>query len=126
MSKTPDGKTRLWLRLMKIGELWGCHQLPQRSFFFREWQFPVCARCTGVLTGQAAALIFRRIKLPFMLPVSACLATLADWTAQELEIKGSTNSRRLITGILGGFGTGYIFIRTVMETTKYLKRRTKS
>lgn len=126
MSKIPDGKTRLWLRLMRIGDMWGCHQLPQRSFFFREWQFPVCARCTGVLIGQAAALLLRRRKPPSMFPVSACLAMLADWTAQELEIEESTNMRRLITGILGGLGTGYIFIRAATGTINYLKRRTKS
>ncbi|MGG7175281.1 DUF2085 domain-containing protein [Clostridium neonatale] len=25
----------------------GCHQLPDRSFFIRSYQFPICARCTG-------------------------------------------------------------------------------
>ena len=25
--------------------------MPERSFFFGEYQFPLCARCTGVLVG---------------------------------------------------------------------------
>lgn len=25
-----------------------CHQLPDRSFFWGDWRFPVCARCTGL------------------------------------------------------------------------------
>ena len=37
-----------------------CHQLPDRSFFWGEQQFPVCARCTGLylsaLLGAAAWL----------------------------------------------------------------------
>jgi uncharacterized membrane protein len=30
-----------------------CHQLPERSFFYGEWPFPVCARCTGLYLSAA-------------------------------------------------------------------------
>ncbi|RGF93239.1 DUF2085 domain-containing protein [Ruminococcus sp. AM54-1NS] len=41
---------------MKLGASAGCHQRPDRSFFFHGWQFPVCARCTGVLAGQLVGI----------------------------------------------------------------------
>ncbi|PQL91928.1 DUF2085 domain-containing protein [Apibacter adventoris] len=25
-----------------------CHQKPERSFFWKRKQFPLCARCTGI------------------------------------------------------------------------------
>ena len=33
-----------------------CHQLPERSFFLADRQFPVCARCTGLYVSGVAGL----------------------------------------------------------------------
>jgi uncharacterized membrane protein len=40
----------------EIGSL-VCHQLPKRSFYFWGAQLPVCARCTGIYAGAAAAAL---------------------------------------------------------------------
>lgn len=91
--------------LRKIGNNSGCHQLPERSFFYKGKQFPVCARCTGVLLGQLFALITGPC-LKISIPTSLCfLGTMGmDWFIQAAGVKPSTNTRRFITGILGGFG----------------------
>ena len=34
-----------------------CHQRPERSFFWGDHQFPVCARCTGIYLSAAAGLL---------------------------------------------------------------------
>ena len=91
--------------IYEIGNHSGCHQIPERSFFYNGRQFPVCARCTGVFIGQIAAII-----LNFITNVSAiiCFFFLCimgiDWLIQEAGIKESTNRRRFLSGVLGGFG----------------------
>ena len=94
-----------WIRLMEIGEALGCHQMPERSFFINEFQFPVCARCTGVIISAIiATIVFFKKKLPVGLCIAMSSVMLLDWGIQYLEIKESTNTRRLITGLIGGFG----------------------
>lgn len=89
----------------EIGEQSGCHRLPERSFFYKGHQFPVCARCTGVCFGQICAVV-----LNFFANIPAAISFIflgsmgLDWLIQEVGIKESNNYRRLFTGILGGFG----------------------
>ncbi|WP_233146987.1 DUF2085 domain-containing protein [Paenibacillus selenitireducens] len=91
---------------MKIGCSAGCHQRADRSFFFRSYQFPVCARCTGVAVGQMA-MILQWIWLPTppLLVCVICLGILfVDWFIQQRGWLESTNLRRLLTGTIGGYG----------------------
>ncbi|MCP1111030.1 DUF2085 domain-containing protein [Ohessyouella blattaphilus] len=94
-----------------IGNHSGCHQLPERSFFYKGKQFPVCARCTGVTIGQIIAVI---VAVFIRVPVNVSLGLLGlmgiDWGLQELHIKESSNRRRLLTGIGGGFGIFSLYI----------------
>ena len=47
-----DIKDKIWIKSMEwCSKYWGCHQMPERSFFFKGYQFPVCARCTGMIVG---------------------------------------------------------------------------
>ena len=92
--------------LWAVGDWIGCHQLPERSLYFRHTQFPVCARCTGVIIGQATAVLAAVVGihagtyagLIMMAPMGT------DWAVQYMSLRESTNTRRLITGLLGGAG----------------------
>lgn len=97
--------TKIWIIMMKIGATIGCHQRADRSFFWKGHQFPICARCTGVLIGYILALIAINFFLPdFLLGIICCCIMFWDWLIQFIKIKESTNVRRFITGILGGYG----------------------
>lgn len=79
--------------------------MPERSFFYKGKQFPVCARCTGVILGQLCAIIIgmtRDISLRVSLILLSAMGI--DWGLQEFKVKESTNVRRFVTGLLGGFG----------------------
>ena len=94
--------------LMRMGSKTGCHQLNDRSFSFKGYQFPLCARCTGLLLGQITGLLLSVIFIKcdirplFCLAVFSTLLLGADGIGQLKKIWLSTNSRRLFTGILCG------------------------
>lgn len=88
----------------------GCHARPDRSFYFRGKQFPICARCTGELVGMLTGIL---IAVCFDGPSFwiACLMMLplvVDGFTQRLTAYESNNIRRLWTGIL--FGIAFIFM----------------
>lgn len=92
---------------------WGCHQMPERSFSFKGYQFPICARCTGVLLGYIlSAFMFKHIS--FIFCVLLCGIMFLDWYVQYLKILESTNIRRLITGICGGIGIMCFIIKIII------------
>jgi uncharacterized membrane protein len=88
------------------GDWLGCHQLPERSFFFRGTQFPVCARCSGVLLAQTAAGLAALAGHSAPPGVGAVLMVPmgVDWALQYTGLRESTNARRFITGVLAGAG----------------------
>lgn len=115
------------LRALRIaGNNSGCHQLPERSFFVKGYQVPVCARCTGVFIGQLTAVLLALLKHPFPFISSVfCMAVMgADWGLQALDIRKSTNVRRFITGICGGLGLFSLYLLAAGRIFRYLKRRT--
>lgn len=98
-----------------------CHRKPERSFFFRGHQFPVCARCTGFyISGILTIIIFRITSEDFnyfnsnfnyfstflllSISIALLLPTGIDGTTQLLNMRESNNTLRLITGLLGGLG----------------------
>ena len=117
--------TEKWIKLMELGRLSGCHQLPERSFFIHNYQFPICARCTGMLIGEIIAYIMYAFKIllsPFYAVLFLTIMGI-DGLIQLLKIRQSTNFRRFITGILGGIGITALFIRCILKIIALLKKK---
>lgn len=87
-----------------------CHQRPDRSFFFRGHQFPLCARCTGFVVGTVAFCIYSYlvpIYYTYELLIISLLIQLPyiiDGTTQYFHLRESNNTLRFITGFIGAFG----------------------
>lgn len=113
---------KVWLELMDFGHRMGCHQMESRSFFFRGYQFPVCARCTGVILGEIIALFLIIVNLKINLIQSIVLLLIMglDWFLQYVKIAQSNNIRRLFTGILGGIGLTFIYYHIVINIFIFL------
>lgn len=107
----------LWI----VGEISGCHQLPERSFFIKDRQFPICARCTGVGIGYLAGLIsFMFIKPGVIIPILFCAVMFVDWLIQYLNILKSNNIRRLITGLLCGYGLMSLSLLLIVKFAEFI------
>ena len=88
-----------------------CHQRPDRSFFYKGKQFPLCARCTGMAIGYLLSIIlllFIGLFNPWIIPL-LIIPMVIDGTGQLFGKWTSTNMRRLLTGLAGGVGIIYIF-----------------
>ncbi len=102
-----------------------CHRKPERSFFFKGRQFPVCARCTGFYTGLIVYLIWNLfykhnydlnmliISAIIMIPVAI------DGFTQYFGLRESTNTLRFITGFVGGIGL-IIFFKIIIRWILYV------
>ena len=110
-----NAKDRFWIKTMRFGHRLGCHQMPERGFTIKGYQFPVCARCTGVIIGQIVEIVLLCFGIDMgLLPAIIMLAIMGiDWLVQFAKIKESTNIRRLITGIAGGIALTYIYFRII-------------
>ena len=84
-----------------------CHRLSSRSFFVKNRQFHVCARCTGLLTGYTLSPLFllaeELMAKAFMV---FCTLLILDGTTQLLNLRKSNNILRFITGL--GAGTTFL------------------
>lgn len=98
-------KDIIWVKLMQLGYMSGCHQLPERSFNMGDYQFPICARCTGVLIGQLIMLLQILFIIPNLLYcIIGIFIMFIDWFLQYIKVIPSSNFRRLTTGIAAGYG----------------------
>lgn len=113
---------KLYKLIWQLGSISGCHQKSDRSFFIGNYQFPICARCTGIFVGYIiGVIIYPYIKLNALAIAFALGLMFIDWYLQYKNIISSTNLRRLFTGLL--CGTAYIqiiiniFIKLILVTT---------
>lgn len=123
-AKKRDDRWIFWMEF--CGKYARCHQMPERSFFLGSYQFPLCARCTGIMLGRMLAiLLFPFVLLPLrtaliLLPV-LMLPLPIDGLTQRFTKYRSNNLKRVITGILWGFSTfTFIFTGIVYLAVKFL------
>lgn len=87
-----------------------CHRKPERSFHIKGYQFPVCARCTGLYLGIILFFIFYFILgvehnlFLLFLSVVLVIPCLVDGLTQRYGNRLSNNSLRFVTGLLAGYG----------------------
>lgn len=93
-----------------------CHRLPERSFHFRGKQFPLCARCTGILVGYIFGILILLFygKISFIFSCALIIPMMIDGTGQLFQKWLSNNPRRFITGILAGISIDFIIIHFVL------------
>ena len=109
-------KIKIWAYLMRLGNRSGCHQREDRSFSIKGWQFPICSRCTGILTGQIIGIIIYicGLRIPLYLDFAFLAIMFLDWFIQFKKIKESTNLRRFVTGNLAGIAQMSILIKIIL------------
>ena len=83
-----------------------CHRKPERSFFWKGKQFPVCARCTGIHLGYLTFPLFAfdLWRLNLAITLIMILPTYIDGFTQALFKRESNNYIRLVTGLIAGVG----------------------
>ena len=104
-----------------------CHQMPDRSFFAHEHQYPLCARCTGMYLGFTTGvlwLLLRKRAKAARLPPEPIVVMLVgfiilmgiDGVNSTISIipgapqlYTTTNIHRLITGTLYGLALSALF-----------------
>ena len=118
ITATPrDQRWAWWMEF--CGKYAGCHQMPERSFFLGSYQFPLCARCTGIVLGRIAAiLLFPFVLLPLktslivfpllMLPLAI------DGLTQRFTSYTSNNFKRVSTGVLWGYASISLLLRGIL------------
>lgn len=116
-------KDKIWITLMKFGCRLGCHQMENRSFSFKGYQFPVCARCTGVFLGEfiSIILIILNIKINIIFSIILLVVMGLDWFIQYIKILESNNIRRVITGTFGGIGLTFIYYYIIVYIIEIVK-----
>ena len=97
-----------------------CHRKPERRFFIKGHQFPVCARCTGFYTGLVVFLIYNffyktgySLNL-LIISIILLIPAAIDGFTQFLGLRESNNTLRFITGFIGGIGL-IIFLKIVIR-----------
>ena len=104
----------IWIKSMNWCKKYcNCHQLPERSFFFKEYQFPLCARCTGIAVGHIIAFILSPfIKIKYSVSILT-IPLIIDGLIQYFTTYESTNVKRVISGFLYGFAFTSLMLRFV-------------
>lgn len=96
-----------------------CHQLPERSFHWGQWQFPVCSRCTGLYlsaaVGLAAWTVVRRARpirieprLAITFLIAAALPTIVSLATAAIGLWDASNPGRALLAVPLGATAGVL------------------
>lgn len=93
-----------------------CHQKEERCFKIRNYVFPICARCTGILISFLVSLVCikNKIEISFFVSILLLSVMFCDWILQYFNILMSTNNRRFLTGLIGGVGLTYFYYHIIV------------
>ena len=83
-----------------------CHRKPERSFFWKGKQFPVCARCTGIFLGYFSFpfFLFDIFAINIWWTLALILPTYIDGWSQVFLDRSSNNFLRFTSGFIAGIG----------------------
>ncbi len=80
-----------------------CHRLSSRSFFVKNRQFHVCARCTGLITGYIISPLLLLVSdYASKIFIFSCTTLALDGLTQLMGWRESNNKLRFITGLTTG------------------------
>ena len=114
---------KLWIKSMEwFSKYWGCHQMPERSFFINKYQLPICARCTGIIIGEIiSTIMFFIFSMPIYIYILFTFPMIIDGLIQLKTTYESTNIKRFITGFLFGYGmVSFIFSLLILLIKNFL------
>lgn len=102
---------------------WGCHGIPERCLVHQGKRMSICARCFGSNIGHIIAVILFTVRLlpPWYYSLLLLSVLLLDWTLQEFFKIMSNNTRRVITGIIGGVGVGSLIWSGILFLFVFIK-----
>lgn len=109
---------KMWVNSMKFFST-SCHQKRERSFFVKGYQFPVCARCTGLYIGYFLGIFNLILSINIYYLFSLTIPFVLDTTLQYGFNIMSNNFRRIISGILFGFFLTAILIDILIFFIEY-------
>ena len=119
-------KDELWIKAMAIGSRMGCHQRADRSFCIKDYQFPICARCTGIVFSTVIGyLIFSIKRVGLICGFILCIPMMIDGSIQYFGVKESTNLRRFLTGFLGGIGFSIVRLNIYSKAIRMIRKLLK-
>ena len=87
-----------------------CHAKVERCFKIRNYTFPICSRCCGLLIGIPISIILLSLlaNIPLIIAIFLVLPLIIDGMTQSFTKRFSNNHLRFFTGIM--FSLGLFFI----------------
>ncbi|MEW9050854.1 MAG: DUF2085 domain-containing protein [Neobacillus sp.] len=98
--------------MLKVLEIVPCHRRKNRSLSWRGHTFPLCARCTGILSGYLLFPFFlvTGLLFPLWLGILLNIPMVLDGWTQRKKLRMSNNTLRFTTGIVSGAGQSMIIV----------------